>query len=311
MIDFIKTNITDALRFENNIRNNQIVDLKTFIDTSTGEMQDYPKYGKYFNLDVKINPFYSKLSGSLHKLENMIFLDENQNYNDFTYHQLSSLIPALEETFDLNDNNSLSYLELGLNIDIGFDPKILIDNNLLMYDLKNHNKDLKFKGNGDFKEFSKTDSSLKIYNKSKQYRKEFHLNKNLLRIELKLKSKRKIQSLGIYSINDLLDKNKLHKVFEFLHKEFLKLTLIDNLENISVSPADLEKLNKYTNPNFWQRIRENKSYKIQTRLKKDFDLLLRKYNLTTLKADVEFKLIHKFWELINQDELDLFEPISA
>ncbi len=311
MIDFIKINISDSSKFEHNIVSNQIVDLKTFTDNSTGEIQLYPKYGKYFNIDVKINPYYSKMSGSLHKLENIIFLDQNQNYNDFTYQQLSSLIPAMEESFNLTDNNSLSYLELGFNIDIGFDPKILIDNNLLMYEFKNHNKDLKFKGNGDFKEFSKTDYSIKIYNKSKQYRKEFQLNKNLLRIELKLKSKRKIQSLGINCINDLLDKNKLYKIFEFLHKGFIKLTLIDNLENVLISSVDLEKLNKYTNPNFWQRARENKSYKIQTRLKRDFDLLKKKYSLTKVKDDLEFKLIYKFWELINQDELELFNPISA
>ena len=67
----------------------------------------------------------------------------------------------------------------------------------------------------------------------------------------------------------------------------------------------------YTNPNYWQRLRtENKSYKVQNRLKKDFNLILNEYNLNSLKEDLKYKLAHKFWELINQNEKELFEPIS-
>ena len=311
MIDFIKLNITDGLRFEEQLTNYKITELKTFLNSSTGVIELYPKYGKYLNLDIKVNPKHSKISGSLHKLENICFLGENQNYNDFTYNELKSQIPMLEEIFDLEQNNSLSYLELGFNIKLDFDPQKIIDDNILMYNFKNHQKDLKFNGNGDYKEFIKRDYSIKIYSKSKQYKKQFNLNEHILRIELKIKTKRKIQNFGIFCLNDLLDKNKIYNVFEFLYNEFEKLIIIDNLNFDDLPEKDKEKLNRYTNPNYWQRLRtENKSYKVQNRLKKDFNLILTKYNLNTQKEDLKYKLIYKFWELINENEKELFEPIS-
>jgi hypothetical protein len=120
-----------------------------------------------------------------------------------------------------------------------------------------------------------------------------------------------VRNGGVLSSEYLLDKDNLFKVFKFLHNEYLKLTLIDDFESHDIPPQDLDKLNKYTNPNYWQRIRENKSYKVQNGLKKNFSFLLKKYNLETLKQELEHKLIYKFWELINLNELELFEPKSA
>ena len=312
MIDFIKLNITDGLRFEEHISKHNITDLKTFLNSFTGAIELYPKYGKYQNFDIKINPKYSKISGSLHKFENICFIGENHNHNDFNFNSLKKQIPLLEEIFDLEENNSLSYLELGFNIKLDFDPQKIIDDNLLMYNFKNHQKDLKFNGNGDYKEFIKRDYSIKIYSKSKQYKKQFNFNEHILRIELKIKTKRKIQNIGIFCLNDLLDKNKIYNVFEFLYNEFEKLIIIDNLNFDDLPEKDKEKLNRYTNPNYWQRLRaENKSYKVQNRLKKDFRLILNKYQLNTLKEDLKYKLIYKFWELINKNEAELFEPIST
>lgn len=311
MIDFIKLNITDGLRFEEHLTNNKLIELRTFLNSSTGVVELYPKYGKYLNLDIKVNPKHSKISGSLHKFENLCFLGENHNYNDFTYNELSSQIPMLEEIFDLQYNNSLSYLELGFNIKLDFDPQSLIDDNILMYNFKSHQKDLKFNGNGDYKEFIKRDYSIKIYNKSKQYKKQFNIEEHILRIELKIKTKRKIQSFDVYCLNDLLDKNKIYNVFEFLYKEFEKLTIIDHLNFDELPEKDKEKLNRYTNPNYWQRLRtENKSYKVQNRLKNDFNLIINKNKLNTLKEDLKYKLVYKFWELINYNEKELFEPIN-
>lgn len=309
MFDLVNTNIKDSKKFENYVENYTFTELKNSINIATGEILEYPKKAIFHNINIRINKLYSKLVGSLHKLNNLIFLNQDQNYNDFTYKELSVLLPYFIDKFDLEENNYLTKLELGFNIKLDCDPQKIIDNNLLMYDYKSPNRD-KVR-NGDFKEFFKSDYSLKIYNKSKQYKRKFDVKDHILRIELKLTSKRKIQNFGIYCLDDLLDKNKIYKVFEFLLKEFQKLTIIDTIDFDKIPQKEIEKLNKYSNPNYWQRIRiENKSYKVQTRLKKDFTLILKKHNLDTIKEDLEYKLIHKFWELINQDQKELFEPIS-
>jgi len=298
MIDYIKLQPTKNNDFENHIISNKVVELKTFLDTFTGEIKEYPKLGKLLNLDVKINPVYSSLSGSLHKFQNIHFLNQDQNYNDFNYEQLSNLIPSLVNTFDLGNSSSLGYLELGFNLKVDFNPQTFVDDNLLMYDYRSHNKDLK---KGDYKEFIKTDFNIKIYNKSKH----FNLKEHILRIELKITKKRFLQKLDIYTLEDLLCKNKLCAIFNVLQKEFEKVIIVDNFEGLEIPIKDIEKLNKYTNPNYWNRIKKPESYKVQKRLKNDFKLILTKYNLDTIKKDLQYKLIYKFEELMNENYQDL------
>lgn len=303
MVDFIKMQLLDNSRFEKYMISNKVIELLTFIDNFSGEIKEYPKIGKLLNLAVKINPVYSNISGSLHKFENIKFRGEEQNYNDFTYSQLSKLVPEIISFFDIENNTSLGYLEFGFNLRLDYDPQKFIDNQLLMYNYKSSSKDLKFNGNGDYKEFIKTDYCIKIYNKSKP----FKLEENLLRIELKITKKRFLQKYNIYRLEDLLDKEKLFVVFEILCTEFENLIIIDNFNNLNIPVHDIEKLNKYTNPNYWQRLKtDGKSYKVQDRLKKDFQLILAKYELNKTKNTLRDKLISKFWDLIDEDFESLF-----
>ena len=221
MFDLVNTNIKDSKKFENYLEKYTFIEVINSVNIATGEILEYPKKATFHNINIRINKLYSKLVGSLHKLNNLIFHNQDQNYNDFTYKDLSVLIPYFIDKFDLEDNNYLTKLELGFNIKIDCDPQKIIDNHLLMYDYKSPNRDKVIKG--DFKEFFKSDYHLKIYSKSKQYKRKFDVKDHIIRIELKLTSKRKIQSFGINCLDDLLDKNKIYKVFEFLQKEFQKI----------------------------------------------------------------------------------------
>jgi hypothetical protein len=301
MIDNVRLQVLNKENFENHIIKNNIVDLVSSINTFTGEIKESSKKGKERNLEVRITPYQAVIYGSLHKYENLCNGEINHNYNDFNYNQIKELIPFLTELFDIENNTSLTNLEMGFNLDLDISPKILIDNNVLMYDLKSANKDLKFKGRGDYKEFQKTDYILKIYSKSKQY----NLKNHLIRIEIKITKKRKLQDLGVFELEDLLNKEVLLNIFNFLLNEFEKVFIIDDFDNVKIPIKDLEKLNKYTNPNYWIRIRNEKSYKITKRLENDFKLLIRKYNLGKTKQELKDKLVLKFSSLMNTINTDL------
>lgn len=308
MFDLVKLNIKDRVGFENQILSSNVVDLRTSIDTSTGEVREFPKIGKYFNLDIRINPTNAFIRGSLHKLENLCFFGVEQNHNDFTYENLEDLIPLLLETFEIKGKTSLSNLELGFNLKVDCDPQKLIDNNILMHNLKSPSKDLKFRGRGDYKEFIRTDYSLKIYNKSKQYK----LDDNILRIEIKITSKRKLQKLGIFMLEDLLDKNLLYNVFELLWEEFDKTIIIDNHLLLDIPENDIQKLNLFTNPNYWQFLNETgASYKVRKKRTEEFINIIQKHGLDKPKIYLQYKLIRKFFELINLNMTDLFYPKEA
>lgn len=298
MIDFVNIQITNTDILENNLENINFIDLISNINIKTGELEAYPKKAFYHNFVIRLNKKFSKIVGSFHKFNNIINLDKNHNFNDFTYDELEVLLPEFIDKFDLEDNNYLSKLELGFNLKLNIDPQGIIDNNLLLYNFGNHSRNEKFRSKGDYKEFIKSDYSLKIYNKSKQYR----VKEYILRIELKLTSKRKIQSFEIFSLKDLLNKDKITNLFNFLMKEFDRLTIIDSYDEHQISGKDLEKLNTYTNPNFWQRIRSSKSYKVQKRLKGDFDLVINKNGLNSLKLDLKDKLNSNFEQLLHYGE---------
>lgn len=300
MIDNVKMYISRKDAFEDVMIREGKVDLKTFKSLLTDETEKYPQKGKLGNLEVVINEKRAYINGSLHKLENILTNDGEQNYDDFNYCQLKTTIEEIINYFNLEKGTSLSKLELGLNLQIPMNPKFFIDFNLLMHNYRDHNKNLKFRGKGDFKEFQRTDYCIKIYNKSKQSQ----LQANILRVEIKIISKRLLQKLNAYIVEDLIKYNVLYNIFTLLLKEVKKCTILDTYDALQIPKKDLEKLYKYTNPNFWNTLKETKSEKIQTRLKKDFESTASRHGLLKTKNELLKLMIEKFWELMNCPETE-------
>lgn len=170
MFDNIKFFALDKDRFEQNLSNSDKVDLRTFLSVQTGVVEEYPKIGKYLNLDVRITPKKCYVGGSIHKFFNQFIDGEEHNYNDFTYSDSANVIGHLCKDLEIQpERTKITNLEFGFNLEVDKDPQIIIDQNVLMFDFKTHNRNIKFKGNGDFKEFQRTDYLFKAYNKSKQY----------------------------------------------------------------------------------------------------------------------------------------------
>jgi hypothetical protein len=302
MIDNLKIFSTKKNEFENHIIANRIVDLKQYYEPFTGEIKPYPQKGRKHNLEVAINEKTASITGSIHKYYN---LDNDlglQNYNDFNYSQISSTINQMIETFKIANTSSITNLELGFNIVIDKDPQKYIDNYLLMYDLKAPNRNDKFSGQGDYKEFRMTDYYMKIYNKSKPNK----LDKHILRVEIKIIRKRLLHLLGVYTLEDILNKEILKNIFELLMQKFEGLTIIDEFSEIDIPPDEFEKLKSYMNDNYWIRIKEKKTSEQIYSLKKDFRMLQNKYNLNKIKKEIESKLYSKFNELISSQNTNIF-----
>lgn len=255
----------------------------------------YPKRGKYKNLDVSITLINAYINGSLHKFRNLVLFDEDHNYNDFSFCQVKEVVAYLTKKFNIENSTSLTNLEFGFNIDLSKNPQEIIDYNLLMYKNKHHYRDDKFGGKGDFKEFKTTDFSIKIYNKSKQY----DLNEHKLRIELKITSKRYLQKIGIFKLEDITENEVIFRLYERLLKEINELTIIDDFYISNIPKEDKDKLVKFTNPNYWKQLKKEKSLKVYNRVKRDFNLLIVKHSLNKTKKEIIEKIELKFQELLN------------
>lgn len=296
MIDNIKAKVTKFKEFETYIENTGKIDLKNSVSLITGELDSYPRRGKLINLEASINEKSAYLKGSIHKTYNELNEKGEHNHDDFSYDCAKETIMHLMNELNLKkDDTSLTNLELGFNIHLSKDPQHFLDYNLLMYDFKDHNKDLRFSGRGDYKEFQKTDYYIKIYNKSKQYNIK---GQSILRVELKILSKRLLQKLGVYSLNDLLNPDVINNIYSMLVGELKKLNIIDDYSSRDIEPEDKMILEIYKSPNFWKRISKDKSYKERDKIREDFQRLMDKYNLNNLKKEVLNKVEIKFMELI-------------
>lgn len=294
MVDLIKLFVLDKHGFENHIIESEVIDLNTKFNQTTGEIEEYPKRGKDGNLEVGITQNTASFCGSIHKYHNILMDKGNQNYDDFFYSQLKTEIRGLIKKYSIEKDTSITNLEFGFNLLVDKDPQIILDNNILMNNYKAPNKNLKFSGRGDYKEFQMTDYSLKIYNKSKH----FKLKSNILRVELKITKKRFLQMLGVYELEDLLNRGTLIIINKRFIELFEGLVIVDDYSAEIVPENVYNKLNKYTNPGFWIRIKSEKSPRVISRLKKDFLILLAKYNLLNTKNQIREKLNNKFLELI-------------
>lgn len=298
MIDNIKLFVTNKEEFEQNVCKSQKIDFKGEYDIETGEAKDYPKKGKYFNMDVRITESSAYVFGSLHKFFNGYLSDgkESHNYNTFDYKELNYVIDELTNSLGiLPTKTTITNLEFGFNVLVSNDPKYIVDKNIIFFNHQSHNRDLKFAGRGDFKEFQKTDYNLKIYNKSKQYSQQEYI----LRVEVKIKMKRVIQRLGIYSLNDLKDKEKLNNLFEFFLDKINRLHIIDDFQNREDIPESVKaKLLKFTNSLYWKRIFE-KPKPFRKNYINEFEKLIRKYRLDSLKKEIINKIEFLYANLLN------------
>lgn len=299
MIDNVKLFVNDKHRFENYLENNGLVELSTSINHYTGEVHEYPKRGKDLNLDISITMNQAIILGSIHKYNNLMEEKGNQNFNDFTFCQIEKVISGLMMKYKIENrkDTSITNLEFGFNLQVQKDPALIIEKNVLMNNFKAPNRNLKFQGKGDFKEFQLTDYSIKIYNKSKQ----FKLDSNVLRVEIKITNRRLLQKLEIYSLEDLLDYKAYRRLFKLLMEKFELLMIVDDFDANLIPENQYNRIIKYTNPNYWISIKGKHSPKVVTRLKNDFKCLLLKHDLQKNKIELREKLNSKFEELLHSD----------
>jgi hypothetical protein len=294
MIDNIKFKVLEREVLEHHIKETQVIDLSTSLNLFTAEEALCPTKGKYFNMEVVLSCQGAYIKGSVHKLTNLLKGRQGQNYNDLSFCSAWDSIAHLIEVLRLDRKTSLTNLEFGLNIGLSHDPQQVLDYNLLMYDNAGHNKDLKFRGKGDYKEFHKTDYSLKIYNKSKQY----GLKSNILRVEVKIISRRKLQQLGIFSLEDLQREEVINRLYSFLWGELQKLTIIDDYTGIKMPSEDLNSLNEYTNPNYWKKLSRDKSSRVKNNRRQKFKALIVKYGLDVTQKEILTRVLEKFSEMM-------------
>lgn len=297
MIDFLKLNISYMPESE---LCNPLIEWKQTLNRDTGEIE-YPIIGKYFNLDIKINPTRKEISGSIHKLRNELKTSQNQNYDDFTFDDGTEMIFHLKEVFNLDLKKTIiENLEIGLNINTDKPPQRILNENLIVWKNKTPSKNKNYNGNGKYIEFETAQFYVKIYDKGKQYDRP----ENILRFECKIKRNDFLRKLGIQTLNDLLIRDHLKPLQDYLFETFMDCIIVDDLSPETITEAkEREIFTKGINPFTWTSIKGMQ----KKRFKEKFNKILESYKMDTLKREISEKLKSKGDELLLCYKMNDFE----
>lgn len=297
MIDNIKFYINQKDKFEHSLEKCQKIPMNAKYNVYTSEALNYPKSGKLHNLDIRLTQERASVLGSLHKFNNLWIYNDNHNYNDFNACEIDCVNDFICDSLNIDPRETkITNLEFGFNILVDEDIKGILDRTI-MYNFENHTRKETFRGHGYFKEFSKTDYSIKIYNKSKQYK----VQHNILRIELKITRARLLNKLGIYCLADL-NKTSYKSLFKAFLERFDKLLIVDTLRMINEKhKSDKDLLIDGINPHFWVDLKNRGTRNVNAHQKAKFKKLLNdNYSLITHNK-IKNSLIAKFNELMNDN----------
>lgn len=238
MIDFIKIKITDEALI-NQVWNNEIL---VYEGKSEKRFDDEIK--ELFSKSYK-NLYFTKfqnrleIKGSLH----YFFNDGSHNANDFNIYDCIGTIVQIKELLKLDLNKcKLINLEYGVNIN----PIIKVDElvqNLIYHEKRQFTRptihfNYKIAGNEAYKQ-------VKAYDKSVQFPNHC---KNTFRFEVKTKQAKFINSLDIFTLQDLTDNICYKNLINSLLNEWDNVLLFDKSKAIN---------DKFFNTNFWEDILKN------------------------------------------------------
>lgn len=244
------------------------------VSCSTGELMQR-KEAKYKGLSfvvthTVINPYHGFISGSLHKYKN----NGEHNADDFTFSDLVKVIEELKEKFSvIPEKTPLHRLEIGANIVLPFKAKRLIDG-AICHKGEPFNKMSKKSGFiGCICEH--TDYDIKLYDKGTQER----LNKNLLRVEIRLK---RMRMLGdkIKTLADVCKESNLKIVCDLLLEKIKEIIFFDKQSKLkAISEPQKLRFERYGNPYFWM----GKNHVQYCKAKQKYKELVKKYGCMDLQ----------------------------
>ncbi|PRA94545.1 hypothetical protein CQ046_22425 [Chryseobacterium sp. MYb7] len=316
-IDFVKIQYTDK---DYELPTNK-TDFTISVNNETGET-DNKKEGEYFGMQIiKYASGRVMIKGSIHKFFNRT----DFNGNDFDMINFSSALQDLETEIILKPKHCrLENIEVGVNIQLPFDPNIILQN-LLFHRSVEFNKTI----SGSFYyQSAKTEYIIKIYNKTAQYEKrlkriaqtpiiknkqnqeetsflketiEKKLQANTLRFEIKFLKMNILNNLGLVYLSDIAKPEMSESLKIFLLKEFQEVYFYDyTMDETKMRVSEINKLKDYRNPNYWINLNKKDKYYHKNR----FEKMTLKYS-QNLKGEVSELIKHKI-ELLTAKSLDFF-----
>lgn len=275
---------------------NKLLDFFTYTNTSTGELLDGTLVAKYRGLKFYItksikydNCTYFSVRGSLHKY----FNNGKHNANDFTFENLQTVIQELQDKFNIDPlTSTLHNVEFGVNINTPVPVKEVLKNLVCCGSYTFGT--LKIEGVTVGKKIDKQTSSIKIYDKGKQYKKEVS---NLARFEIAVRKMVFLKSYSINKLSDLQNINKVEPLGQLLSAYWKDVIYYDKVVNWKqLTEFERKKILYYATPRNWSEFNRMQ----RTRAKHHFKDLMKQYSTSTTHQIIG-NLITEKWNDLKAD----------
>lgn len=295
MIDNVTVRFPDRQIIESSVFQNPSLSQIANIDYQNGDVRT--RYANVKNLTFRSTITFTEMHGSLHSFFNVIHRNEARNDDNFPLSHLIESIKLIEEMIKCPAKYIiLTSLEFAFNLDLWMNATDFLTGSVILYKYKAPCEDHKNNKKMKILKFIYENFIQKLYDKAKQY----SLDKYLLRMETVYK-KDIFANFGIFTLQDLCNKDCLIKVFEDYLKRFDRDYLILNSfnGNSNIPDSDRVKILQYTHLDFWTSLnREKNNYAGIYEYRDDFRMLIEMYELDSYKERLRKLLIDKFYTLL-------------
>ena len=308
MLDFFKLHILnpDIPRIRNNLR------LEWDLNTSerTGEVKKITSKFHGLTFEVKINK-YLNISGSIHKFWNSIHGRGEQNYNDFSFEDLTVVIIEFCKMFDLTpDSCMLENLEFGVNV------SPTIPANEILRSVINHKGsrfELRHSKKQDFHECTHFQYYIKFYDKGLQYDQG-----NILRFEIKTRKMEFVRLANIQTLSDLLNPAKIERLGAILKTNFNEILFYDyTIPETQLSAGKRLILTQGQNPTYWETYKKTnpETYKKTNpdnyyKKRQRFKELVKKHGTRDIQ-EIVGSLISQKWNELSKIDPETLQELTG
>jgi hypothetical protein len=284
MIDYVKIIVRtiDVLDFLN-----KLGDPIQKMNRNTGELLPIFEV-KHYNLTFTgYETGIIIIKGSLHKYYNK----GRHNHDDFPFTKLCKTIHNIFDRFGLPlENFRLQNIEFGVNIFPNFSADEVV-NGLVMHKSRMF-KDISLKS-GNYRQVEYKQYFVKAYSKCIQY----NLKYPVFRFEIKVRTMQNIRRFGFITVADLLDKDKLRHIRDYLVDHWDKVLLIDpTIKTDKLNSKEKSKYKEWSNPNFWRKL-DSKKNKLSNQ-KKAFNLFVNAHS-KNIHQEIKSCIQKKWNELLS------------
>lgn len=230
------------------------------------------------------------ISGSLHKYWN----NGHHNHNDFGYTDVLSAIEDLALKFTpFILTGEINNLEVGVNVRPPFSTSDYLKKVIALIGSERHpitKNDLKGFKKGYH--FQKTHWGVKIYDKGKQYNRL----EEIVRHEFKTYKMQAIKDVGITTVIDLCDLNKIELLSNFLIESYKEVLIAEVVDTDKLSRNDERIYIECINPDYWDNWNKDKRCK----RKAQFNQIIYDHASTDIKSIVKDLMIEKVYILLSE-----------